>query len=666
MNAEYLSVNEYAELKGCSDRYIKKLIQDGKIDAKTTISEKNRPKYIIPVATLPEDLRDKYNRQRSKDLGLLPELKESEVQGDKGGKKKTEKAVNPRRLDSFTEDERRQIAFWTDTVKEWQSCRGRFKRKTDADEPFCGKVKLEHPDIKISPDILYKKYRAYLNNDLEGLVDNRGGWNRGQSSVDQQVFDIFTSYWLTENRLSVENCYGKTVAVVREYYPELAGSIPSSRTFAREIKRQLSAAVISCGRYGEKEFMDEYLHYGERGYEKLRPNDCWIGDNHRLDFFTMSDDGRIHRPYITTWEDAKSGIITAATLCDNPSADTTLLSLREGILSGYGLPASVYLDNGAEYTAGDVAGRGHRAKKNWLKEERPATILSILEIAVTNANVRNAKAKNIERFFCTFKEHYSKSMETYCGGKPDERPHDLDKLLKDGVIMTDEELRKIIPVFVKGYNSEKYGGKERRYKAKSRIQIWNEAVQNGEFEFRMSDAENLTLLMMRITGFQQIKRNGVYVMIGGKKVWFKDDNTVHHVGEEVYVRYDPSRLQHVDVYDRATDKFLYRYPNASELLDIDFLGAGEENIQRLVQSQTRTKKEVKKQLDSHRNFDAVSALRAEILRAEQNSEGYEIAKPDRFTPVMADALKPEGMEITSVQIADIRKITEFHEKMKGA
>lgn len=284
---DFLSVKELAELKGVSVQSINKLIRIGKLSAEQRLHPKNNQLCsMIPIDSLSEDLRDKYYRQRSKDLGLLPELKESEAQ-DKVGKKKPEKAVNPRRLDSFTENERKQIAFWTDTVKEWQSCRGRFKRKTDADEPFCGKIKLEHPDIKISPDILYKKYRAYLNNDLEGLVDNRGGWNRGQSSVDQQVFDIFTSYWLTENRLSVENCYGKTVEVVREYYPELAGGIPSSRTFSREIKRQLSAAVIAYGRYGEKKFMDEYLHYGERSYEKLRPNDCWIGDNHRLDFFTL-------------------------------------------------------------------------------------------------------------------------------------------------------------------------------------------------------------------------------------------------------------------------------------------------------------------------------------------------------------------------------------------
>ena len=46
-------------------------------------------------------------------------------------------------------------------------------------------------------------------------------------------------------------------------------------------------------------------------------------------------------------------------------------------------------------------------------------------VVMINALPRNARAKPIERFFYTFKEHYSKSVESYCGGKPDERPEDV-------------------------------------------------------------------------------------------------------------------------------------------------------------------------------------------------------------------------------------------------
>lgn len=47
---EYLTVKEVAELKGCSEQYVKKIIKDGKLSAEQTVNEKSRPKYLIPVS----------------------------------------------------------------------------------------------------------------------------------------------------------------------------------------------------------------------------------------------------------------------------------------------------------------------------------------------------------------------------------------------------------------------------------------------------------------------------------------------------------------------------------------------------------------------------------------------------------------------------------------
>ena len=45
--------------------------------------------------------------------------------------------------------------------------------------------------------------------------------------------------------------------------------------------------------------------------------------------------------------------------------------------------------------------------------------MSFLGIEMHNAIVRNAKAKPIERTFYTFKEHFSKAIETFCDLLPD-------------------------------------------------------------------------------------------------------------------------------------------------------------------------------------------------------------------------------------------------------
>ena len=282
-----------------------------------------------------------------------------------------------------------------------------------------------------------------------------------------------------------------------------------------------------------------------------------------------------------------------------------------------------------------------------------------------NAIPKNARAKPIERFFYTFKEHYSKSVESYCGVKPSERPEEVKQLVKDKVLITDAELREILPIFIRGHNSELYGGKEKQYKNMKRIDVWNEAVKEGYVDFRNSDADNLNLLMRRTTKVQQIKRNGVYVETAGKKIWFKDETTVFHIGEEVYVRFDPANLQEVKVYDKNTDKLLYTYPCA-EYLNLPFVGADQEDIQTLMRSQANTKKAVKAQLKEYKKFDAVSLLKAELLRAEQNSAGYEIAKPASFTPVIANELEVSNLNITKIEFADIKKMNDVLEKTKGA
>ena len=58
---DFLTVKEMADLKGCSVQYIKKLAHDGKIQTVQEINMQNNcMQYMIPVAALPEELKQKY------------------------------------------------------------------------------------------------------------------------------------------------------------------------------------------------------------------------------------------------------------------------------------------------------------------------------------------------------------------------------------------------------------------------------------------------------------------------------------------------------------------------------------------------------------------------------------------------------------------------------
>ena len=270
---DYLTVKDVAELKGCIPQYIRRLINQNKLEAKQEINpQNNQPQYLIPVSALPADLQAKYYNKICKDAGLAPELNETET-GIKQHKNTVKKA-----FEDYSEAERAEINLWIDILKEWQDIRAQHKKKTEVDPLFVAKMKLERPELSISVDILYRKYNAYRNNNLDGLIDKRGGWNKGASTVPDPVWQAFLWFYLDDNQLTVTKCYTETIEWTKEFYPEFVSEIPSERSFRRYIKRDIEKSIIELMRKGEKSFSDRCLPYIERMYDKLYANDVWVAD----------------------------------------------------------------------------------------------------------------------------------------------------------------------------------------------------------------------------------------------------------------------------------------------------------------------------------------------------------------------------------------------------
>ena len=75
---------------------------------------------------------------------------------------------------------------------------------------------------------------------------------------------------------------------------------------------------------------DRCLPYIQRMYDNLNANDVWIADNHTLDVISIDEETQIkHRLCITTFQDAKSGVITGWNITDNPSMQSTVLCITK-------------------------------------------------------------------------------------------------------------------------------------------------------------------------------------------------------------------------------------------------------------------------------------------------------------------------------------------------
>ena len=464
------------------------------------------------------------------------------------------------------------------------------------------------------------------------------------------------NYYLDDRKMPFSEVYRNTIFWANEYYPDMVDSIPSEMSFRRKYKNDMLHAVEVYKRDGLKALMDKCIPYVDRLYDDMKANDIWIVDNHTLDIQTKADDAdTIHRLSITAFMDAKSGIITGLNITDNPSMNSTIFALRNGILK-FGKPRAILADNGSEFLTYDFAGRGVRKQNvnNVIDEYK--TILGRLKIDFHTAKVKNAKAKNIERFFLDFKNHISKSFSTYTGGNITERPESLKMQIKKGNIPTDSRIRDVIEDMVMIENMNSYGGKDKaKYKNLSKIDVFNISIQ--ETVQTIIPKDDLDLYLMRAKKLQKVGRNGVYVNIAGEKLWYNHDEYWKYLGKMVMVRYDPTDLSTVRIYDDE-DRYIATWDLEKELY-LSFMEDDIDKIKDANEKIARTAKLIKQYANDMINLSPetkIDILDLKLRKAKMQSEGYVIGQSK---VIEIQRLNEESMHQKVIQKTGIDNVIEI-------
>lgn len=596
---EMLTTKEVAELKGCDIRTIQRLVKSGELESEVFINARKQKEYLIPLTALDIELQHKY-------------LKQNKVADTRINNTSPTIATKP--LDKYSEPEREEISLWLDLVERWQGYRNKAKNKTDVDELFCSAIKLEHPDIEISPDTLYRRWSAIKRNDYDGLVDKRGKWKKGKSTVNTQMWDAFLYYYLDEAQHPVTKCYQYMCNAIKEDYPEMYDSIPHDSSFRRKMVNDIPQPLRVLGREGEKAYRDQCGYYIRREYDNMQSNDYWIGDTHTIDVQSRNDDGVVHRLYLSAWMDARSGVFVGWNIATSSSSQNTLLALRHGILRN-GIPKTVYVDNGREFLNHDIGGLGHRARKpkDGMVQYAPPPIFARLGITMTNAIVKNARAKTIERRFKDFKDQISRTFGTYTGGHIKERPEILKTRIKNGEIIIDNELIEQVNNMIEHYmNYEEYHGAVKADHGKRKIDVYNEHLK----VIRNAVSDELNLMLMRSSRVQTYGRRGVHLDINGERFDYMNEELRQALfGKKVYFRYDPNNLSEVRIYD-LEDKWI-----ANAICDDKMVlayGASKDNI-KVAQKQIRTAERTDKDaLQAVRTLGFKSARELTLAQAMEN------------------------------------------------
>lgn len=612
---EYLTVKEYAELRGCTERYIRKLIDEDKLDAEETWGKGGNKglNYQIPLASIEPKLQAKYRRIHSRK--------------ENAGKPKEQKPVLLPDVEQMAQAEREEIVFWQNVLAEWKCYKPPGKNRKEATADFILYLREKYPAVVFSERILYRKDKALREHGPAALADRRGRHGNHKKAIPDKVFDIFEYFYLDQSRKSIQLCITLTELEIRQHpdkYDQSLLPLASQASFVREVERSIPVPVLKYFRLGEKAFKDECGNYIERSYDDLHSNDIWVCDNHTFDVFVNNgESGKPVRVYLTGFLDVRSRKMVGWYVTDAPSSDATLQALRRGI-TAYGIPKRIYSDNGREFLTHDIGGRGFR-KSARTDEHEPPTILQHLQIEFRTALVKNARAKIIERAFLEIKESFSKLFEGYTGGNILERPERLKAMGKkaDNFIILDDFSR-YVDTFLSGwFNKQNHSGTGMN--GKSRDEVYAACL----YEQRLATPEELNLMMMRTTRMQTVNR-GVKIKFYDEDIRFYSDELImQHDHEKVYVRYNPDDLAQVRIYD-GQDRFLC---TAKQQPKLSYFASKDEVGERMRENRMleKTVRAYKKQ----KGIEADDVLELIMREAESNMAAGERLDPKIITPIRA-------------------------------
>lgn len=553
MGKNHITVKEAARLLCVTERTIQLCINDGKYSTKL-IPGKGRGgiQYLIALDSLPEEAQEKYKAQNCTPAPL--NIFSQEIM-EKYSIEKREKAI-----------ERFNIII-------------EFERSGLSGKAFVKKYNEEHSD-KLSYRKLEYWITKYNESGIIGLIDKRGNKEGNSYCMLPEIWDIFYSLYMTLQKRSIQICYDKTKAYFKKQKPEI--KFPSYQTFVLKVRKDIPEYAKAAFRGGRK-FLNDKLPYMERCTDDLNSNTCWVSDHHLADVFVKTPRGKIVRPWITAFQDAKSRKIVSL-LVRNASPDSTAIkqALRIGICEN-GIPEEIYTDNGKDYLSSE------------LDPESANSVLNILGIHKRRAKPYHGQSKPIERFFGTLENRFGKLFYSYVGSDGKERPEHMQKLKKelenDPNIPSIDKYTELLENYIREYNSTSHSGYGMNGKTPDEI-YYNSFVKPAQ---KITD-DNVLKVLFGNSKECKVSNSGVRVC----GINFVCEDLIDLLNKKVIARYDPNDLGKVYIYT-IEGKFICQ---AIAKLKSPFRSATEEDFKEASKQRKRVDKLLKEYTPSRRKDEA--------------------------------------------------------------
>ena len=404
-----------------------------------------------------------------------------------------------------------------------------------------------------------------------------------------------------QQKRSKQRCWELT----RLEYP----NIPTVSAFERNLTT-IPKLVMIYYREGEKAFNDALVSM-ERSREDIASNDIWFSDHHLVDVAVINNRGRVFRPWLTVFFDARASKVISFIVRDK-SADATVIKqcLRLGI-EKYGVPKELYFDNGKDY------------REKSFNADFPISLVKQLGINMIYATPYHGQAKTVERFFGTMEDRFCKLLPTYLGKDAKQRPENMrvtfDKLKDKAPTM--EKFIELLTIYFEQYNNTQSGGIDMNGKCPDQVYY-----ENLHTKTKVKD-ENILRMLCGTFDERTVQKNGVQYQ--GR--FYYHTELLAHQGEKVIINADPYNMDELNIFD--TD--MRAICKAPAKVRTPFRHTTQEQIREAM----KEKKEARKMIQRYaptRELDTMSIIARNQLLEKQYEETAETKVIENINPALSE------------------------------
>lgn len=468
----------------------------------------------------------------------------------------------------------------------------------------------------VSLNQLYDWKRRLDKDGIAALVDTRGGHNRGTSSIPDEAWELFKSWYLTQQCRSIQMCYNQ----VKEKYP----NVPSVSAFERRVKREFTEYIPMRYRGNYKDFRDA-LPYHERTKVDVESNEIWSSDHHTCDVLVLDKCGNVVRPTLTVITDIRSTRVMAFRVRDSEGNTSVVKQCFRDAMIKFGVPLKFYTDNGKDYTSKE------------LSQDYPDSLVNALGIKQILAQPYHGQSKPVERFFETFEEHCGKLFRTYSGSNAVNRPDDTrmlnKKLAEQSYTPTIYQYIEVVSAYIEEYNSTAHSGRDMDGKSPNAVYLENLHHK------REVNSDVLHRLCGRFIT-RTVGRNGI--RMNNTTFTEYDGKLLPYYKKKVTVVYDPEDMSSLTVLEHESKRFIC---NIQPKVLTPFGAANEEDFRRAAKQRKKALDYVNgakpRRLAEHQTFSIISKnkLLEKNFEEEYSKRSEEITSESIETPLIKQTEK---------------------------